>query len=164
MAGPDPAGLFDGAAFRDDIRAAMLMATPNAVDERVTFIFPRDVDENVPTDDLGRPIDFGSGPTPAAVDDTPAPRLQKADPDDDEGIACVVDWGGDAGTDTATRLGPVKKSTGELILFDEEWDQVSDFVFVEIGGDRYARDEHVTYAMNDVDVHIVRIVARGGAR
>ena len=57
MAEPDPSGNFDSVSFKADIRAAMLMGLPNAVEMRPTFRF-QDVRVFANVDEEGSPFDW----------------------------------------------------------------------------------------------------------
>lgn len=152
MAGEDPDGLFDPEEFYADIRAAMLMGTPNAVEERVTFHFQDVIDHNAPVDDTNNPYDWEDPDPPAeGTEDSTPPGLQ---------VTCIVDWE-QTTAEEETRIGDFKRERGVIVILGPEWDQVQDFTHVVIDGDRYNRGTKVTHGLYGADVHLVNIEAVG---
>jgi hypothetical protein len=159
MAGADPD--FDAEAFQDAIAGAMVMGTPNQVEERVVFHFASEITQNAKVDDVRQPWVFNVAPDPQPEDTTPEPVAD---------LTCIVDWGTDAGATDETRLGPLRNSRAQLIVLKRQWDVVvrddplitiADFTHVVIGGDVFVRGEHVAVGLHDVDVHFVELLGSG---
>jgi len=145
MAGTHPR--FNADKFRDGIHLAMGMGTPNDPAMRATFHLPDPgVHADADADEQGEPWDF-SDPLPS----TPAAPAT---------VQVPVAIASATGTVLAgTSLGAFNPDQHLLVLLDEDWDEVSDFDWVSIGGDRYDRVKVESRGLFDVDVWFVKVSA-----
>lgn len=147
MAQPDPSGGFDPVEFKASIRAAMLMGTPNMVEDRVTFRFAEvrlydDVDAE------GSPFDWETVPT-----DVEAP--------DPVQVLCAVETIGQGEASEGTNMGTFDMNRARLYLFAEEWELVRGFTTVDLSQSEYIRVKELPLlALFEVDIHVVEIHAR----
>jgi hypothetical protein len=110
MAGADPTGQFDAAAFRSNIRATMSLALPNTVSYQPTFRWLIKPEFNV-ADPAGRPYNwFGAeaGDTPAAIPDIQVP--------------CAVTYSG--GSESGTEEGFIEELKVKLTVLDEDMNTI----------------------------------------
>lgn len=123
MAGSNPSNPGFDAAFREKIRAAMLMGTPNVVSDRATFIIPGSV-TFADVDSTGAPWDWSA---------TPATEVAEREVQ----VLCAVEPKG--GGEDATGMGTFDTDEVKVYLFEDEWAQVSGFTAVRLGGSLYER-------------------------
>lgn len=129
MAGTDPTGVFDAAAFRAGIRQAMRMGSPNVTADRATFMFPEGRTFAVADND-GNPYDW---------DLTPSGGLPAATPVVLQEVAIQTKAAVGARGQPRTSVGEFDEDSATLYLFEDEWAQVSTFTTVKLGGSVYER-------------------------
>lgn len=103
MAGSDPAGAFDAATFRSNIKQVMAMASPNTVTP-TTFRWIVD-DTFAVKDPGGNPYDWTeapSQPTPTTISDL--------------AVDCAVQFQGDI--ETTTEVGEIDQLTAVITMLD----------------------------------------------
>jgi hypothetical protein len=144
---PDPNLAFDPVEFRTNIRAAMVMGTPNMVADRPTFHF---VDTRVyaGADLEGSPFDWEA----TATGEAPPEPVQ---------VACAVESIGQGEASEGTNIGTFDMNRARLYILDEDWAAVQDFVTVWLSGSEYIRVKQLPIlTLFEVDVHCVEIHAR----
>ena len=147
MAQPDPTGGFDPVEFKANIRGAMLMGTPNVVEDRCTFKF-EEVRLYDDVDAEGSPFDWETTPT-----DVEAP--------DPIQVLCAVETIGQGEASEGTNIGTFDMNRARLYILSEEWELVRDFTTVNLANSEYIRVKELPIlALFEVDIHVVEIHAR----
>jgi hypothetical protein len=142
MAGVVPG--FPADRFRAGIRLAMTLGAPPDAADAPTFVFPRQVSNIAPADELGIPFDPAARPTPAPL------RMVQ--------VPCAVEYQDAEGT--LENIGVVTPSRITITLLDEDHAQVRGFEYVLLGGDRYFyRRTEPPLGMDTVGVWIIHCVA-----
>lgn len=121
MAGSDPR--FPYAQFREAILFAMQMATPNTVEERVTFLWNTE-HTFARADVSGKPYIWGDTPT-STVAHAPVQ------------VDCVVEIQARQSMDEQTSVGEFNPARATVYLMKDEYDQIQGADQVTIGGNSY---------------------------
>ena len=146
MAEPDPTGEFSAAETRAELREAMVMGLPGEVAMRPTFYFPAD-DSFAQASLSGAPWDWEADPVENDPDRAPVR------------VPCAVEVDGIAVNMTA--IGQFNPQRAVLTILDEDWDKVSGFHEMTMGGAVYRYSKLVQIiGLFDMDTYLVEVLAR----
>lgn len=113
---------FSAETFRNAIKQTMKMATPNAVDERVTFIWPGTADYVI-ENHAGRPFDYAFE-TPTATTSNESKQVD-----------CAVEFVSKASDETA--IGEFDHPRIVVTLLDEDYEEVKTASELSINNNEY---------------------------
>lgn len=140
-----PAG-FSASTFRNAIKFAMQMGSPNSTSEKVTFKWVVQK-EYAQEDVIDRPYDWTSTPTSTV---THADVI----------VDCAVEFGRVAGNITDRNpVGDFDSVRATITVLDEDFALVDGADLVSIGGDSYVIEYVQPLALFDVDVYQIHAVA-----
>lgn len=113
---------FNSAQFREAIRFAMQMGTPNKPSEKATFQWAANKEFATP-DVSNRPYNW-----------TATPVVENLHPDVQ--VLCAVEFSGSA-SGSGTEMGTFERTSAVLTLLDQEYEKVKGANRVLLGGNRY---------------------------
>lgn len=136
---------FNREQVREGLLTAMRFGEPTRDADKVTFFFPRRADTGQPADQEGVPFD---------------PSVRPEDVGDDAvTVECAVDYM-DRSEELTEGAGELKASRILITLLDTEYQQVRDFSYATIGGQRYNYSETIPpVALGTIDVWQVMCTA-----
>lgn len=136
---------FNRAKVLDGLGKAMGFGEPTRSADKATFFFPKTTTTpDGPADEDDVPFDPAAEPATAQK-----AKLTKQ---------CAVEFVDMAGVET--RAGEISSGRIRLTILDPEWQQVKDFSYVVVGGEKYMRDQiQPPIALGSIDVWIVDCIA-----
>lgn len=143
MAGTDAA--FNAEEFRSNIRAAMIMGSPNKVAEKATFYF-RVRETFTRQDSTSRPYNW----TAPAVTTTERDPVQ---------ATCAVEFGRSSAESTGNMVGVFDNTRATITLLDEDFELVEGASHVTLGGNFYVID-YVAPPVGLFDVTVYQMYCR----